>query len=560
MDEIFDVIEALTDLGSEVGLDDLDAVFDYDFFTLSPEDFEQLSNLAEAEETQGLFAGLVAKYAPDGQIDSTEEMSDFGNEETVTEKAGEHCRKEVENLGKAQLFEILEQKLSPPQKVPIPGGDDGGPIGFDFQFDGSDDLASEDLFQVTDEKRVSQVRCECGEVYPFLISPLCPKCGGNDPLSYAWANHRSTIRHNFDKQVVESCCQTPLGLFSVLDRVQKGLESVLGKSNDESRLGDLTDLYEDELADRMIKFFDPLFDTSYFNSEHLDEIKQAAGNEAFLVTQKLVYSADYFRDKLGVVHQQAAWIPNREFEETLSRGLNTIWSPSLKQLGGRLKDSFIVAAASYQPVRDTWEKQRKEEHIGVTVAKFAWKGFKAVKTYGISLVFDIGKFLFKSARERERYELFRKHVSNALVECQSLRVEIEEAKKEHRLMLSALGSKLSMHLLFSLADHYSVAPLEKKMRITEGVARVSGVKGWQDGNYKETGIAAMERRAEEARLEEERKQEEVARERRGKKRREVLLTLAILLVFAFISGIAIVAVWHPEKIPAQISKLFQREP
>jgi len=301
-------------------------------------------------------------------------------------------------------------------------------------------------------------------------------------------------------------------------------------ANDPSRLGDFTELSRQQMASKMIEFFDPLFDTRFLDSEHIDRIRHSAGNEAVAITREFVFSADHFRRKLGVHEQRAAWLPNIDFEVKLAQKLGSIWTPSLKHLGGPLRDSLLVAAASYKPVRQTFDKRSKDPNWGLEALKWGWRGVKAFKTMGFSLIIDGGRMLLKGGKEKEEYDQFTESVTDALNECRKLRSEIDRAKACHRVMLSDLGSKLSLHLLFSLADYYGPASTENKLNLATSIAEFSSVSPWKDRRYRETGIQAMKAR-----------------------KRRLFIFIGVLVVASFTllgtAGIFIVVTWFSDLLP-----------
>ncbi len=511
MDDFIELIGFLAEAADSIDIDLTDVgtfIENCDFLSISAEELEVLHELALSEETMGLFSGgMVLQnvnhhsgagvelmengitvddgHLGEGQGSATNDNSD-AEKETIGQRAMKEVRNEAILLAGKKLLETQQndpqnRRAEIPETVTAPTGQSDLPN------------VAVNLFTTSNEKAVSMTRCACGANYSFL-SVDCSSCNGNDPIGFLWTNNDTQILEHLEEQIVQGCCSTPMGLYSVLDQIQKGLSETVKNANDSGRLGNLEGLQEHEVARKMLDFFDPVFKVPYLKAQQIEAVKQAARREGMLVSETLGTEAKRFCSELGVELAGEAWVPTPGFNEHLAQRLTSIWSEPLTELGQDASACFLKAAAAYYPVRLNWEKQSMPEHEGVKVARWAWRGFKAFKTMGVSLAFEIGKSLMKSNKQQEQFDRFKSSLNDLLSQCDRLQQRIERAKDYHQKLLSKLGNKLTYHTVFSVADYYGPLEPSNQDRLANRVATFTGVADWKTAKFKERGIKAARKR------------------------------------------------------------------
>ncbi|MEQ1843374.1 MAG: hypothetical protein ABL994_23455, partial [Verrucomicrobiales bacterium] len=203
----------------------------------------------------------------------------------------------------------------------------------------------------------------------------------------------------------------------------------------------------------MIEFFDPLFNVPHLGAGRLTQVREAAAREVMLVCNVLRTQANSYRSKLGLRSISDAWRPTPEFAEEMAERLEESWRAAIKSLGD-LSVHLVAAAVSYDPVRRTWIKTSQPESEAAFLAKGAWKVAKAIKSAGLSVAFDVGKFFFRAHQEQKKFERFRSLMEGGLEECKRLRAGISQARQQYRGTLSLLSEKLTYQVIFSIASPY----------------------------------------------------------------------------------------------------------
>ena len=296
------------------------------------------------------------------------------------------------------------------------------------------------------------VSCECGSTYP-VFAVRCDLCKRSDPLGNRLAKKGRAFQKKFTKQLasalkVSASLPGLLAIKSALDRSVDAFEDTAARpTEDDDRKVALK---------KMLDYHKRIFQLECFSAGDIATLKAQLGGCGANIIETLMRTADEARTKWKD-SPSAGWKSSTNFSNLLTATLQHVWSEPLR-LARKSALDLVQCAAAFNKFAVKWQEELEHEFDLWDAAKWAWRGFRAYITFGVSELIKLGVGLLKNSRDQKAWEQFATKLDSAIQTAKSATQMIEHAFREQDKVALQLAENLYRHLLDILVADYAALP------------------------------------------------------------------------------------------------------
>ena len=347
-----------------------------------------------------------------------------------------------------------------------------------------------DLFELSGTFKSSVIPCPCGAQYPFLTLK-CPKCGGTDPFGALWKKRGDAILQalsDFTRGQIASNSS----LRESLQAAQKAFRGAVAAKADPAMIP----LETDDTATtshKLLSYYEGVFRRGCLNEEIIGALKVAPGRECYDMTNGLRNAARGMRS-LWRAGSTVAWNPSKSFTTKCQISVLDYARPALQETGQTAKQ-MVKVAAQFGPFHHEFKRRvAPSEVTGWKIFKAAWTVFKAVHTFGGSLLLKGALKVMKDRKFQQRFERFSAAFDNAVESCAKTEKVIDHSLHLHTELLSRIAKGMRYHLMAVFAEDYATANQDEQDRMADSLAKIVHCPPLKRRALHGRGLKAQERR------------------------------------------------------------------